>query len=110
MLEKKLNYKLLVLLILSSLIFVKVASLAHGYCHDNNLIKSFLGDSKNSDDSQDCDLCEFVEFSLKLFLSLLVIETFLIRYFLKVLSYLNRLKLSFLLSSKLSTGPPKLAI
>lgn len=99
--RKDLLLKILILLIIGFVLFAKGSIVLHEYGHD--VIKISESDSH---DEEDCLLCEFAKISSKIFLSVVVgVLTFAV-YLINIISRLDRLKLSYFLSSKLSRGPP----
>ena len=94
--------KTFILLLLGFVIVAKSSIIVHEYSHNVVAIAEFDSNS----DEQDCALCEFAKIASKIFLSLAVGTFIFSRYLVNILSKLNRLKLSYLLFSKLSRGPP----
>ncbi|MBL6665198.1 MAG: hypothetical protein ISQ34_05075 [Rickettsiales bacterium] len=98
--KKDLILKTFILLLLGFVVFAKSSILLHEYSHDAVNIVDF------DDNEEDCALCEFAKISSKIFLFVAFAMLILSGYLVNVLSRLNRLKLSYLLSSKLSRAPP----
>jgi len=97
-------YKIFVLLLLLAVVFAKSSVVVHGYSH-NAEISIEMVDGQNGEIA-DCYLCEFADVSSKILMSLALATMAFANYYLRILSRLSKLKLTYFISSKLSRGPP----
>lgn len=105
MLRKKISlYKILVLISLLAVVFAKSSMVIHGYSHNAEISIEIIEDK--NDEIADCYLCEFADVSSKILMGLALVIVAFADYFLRILSRLSKLKLTYFISSKLSRGPP----
>jgi hypothetical protein len=95
--------KLLICFLLATFIVSKGLVIVHELGHD---ISSNISDSDNQDDDQKCYFCDFSHICANIFLADSPVILSGLFYYLIILSRLNKIKLSHLLFSKFSRGPP----